>query len=1316
MPWLDVLKDWKNIAVTPGVLEGSRLPQPLDDRTPRILPLSLAQSFCSAGKHLGAQDAYLRSATDVGPWARLFLSEPAYVLAEVISFHPEDAARQFERAIEEDPDAAIQQIGDLSRRLRDWLSRIETANLTVFSKQIAQINAEADLLHRLKSLSRNKTKDVLAAVKSWGVSARALSGDRDALQKARAIETGLRGNHALLRNTVATLQPIAQTAFDARIASGNMDPALGLLVAELRTSMLVEAQINDFLDRYTQYYYRDVIGQEPAGASKERVLLHLPNSRKSSALAKGTALQARSETGLVQRFETEATVPVSQAVLAQTAVLSYDMDPLISLNATLNGISGVRGEAYPPGPRINVEPVFSPKATEPVRLGLDLASPMFALAEGERWIEVSINMTRRSALPAQSSHRPNKPVSSGREEPLDPDLVLSLREDPELMEAFSQSDLDISIERVARKVQALAAERRVTLSLSLVYEVLAHHALSVASLRILLGRIVTLSLIETRTFPSGDYWKALRAKIDICRPELSGQSGLMSSHTDHQSMIFDAFETTEDGNFVLASEDVFEKLLSDAFAITLSSEVGPVHATVTQVLSNKHKGNAGLTLKLKLSDALPAIAAPVPGTAPVLSLRYAANARVCPVSFFERYQIKNFDIRVKAVGLKQLVAFSDDGPVVTDQAFMPFGARPKDGASIWVGCMEMAQKPITDVGVHVTWADTPAPTGGFEGHYKDYALRGDVPDPKLTLGFLSGDGWKALGANELPMFERSDLGEISSEWSFDGALFAPSNPANRKLSAQDFSARQKIPAGMISLTLTGTANGFLADEYPFALVKAMRPRLLPGSVLPPRPVPSAPYVPRISGISLSYTAHAKIEINAPQTARLGEKVVQVGPFGSVEVFPKRTLRSVSLFPPRLGYGHLFIQITGPDATGPLTLLFNVADKGHLRRVPEPNPIEWYYLTFTGWTTLPATAISSDSTAGLMRSGLVAINLPEDAIRVTSEMPNEGAWLAAVATKPDLSVFPSVTSIDVNGVWALCSDASFDASETKRVWNFEPPQAGLSTPIEVPVTADVRAPETIRDFTARVGERLRHRKRAVTPWDVERLVLDAFPEVWMVKCLPHLDRRAPQPAPGQVTVVVVRKPPVLKADAPIKPMVFDVATLKRIRDHVSRLGSEFATYDVVNPSFERLHVRASLVFDRDRDDGAMAQRLKSHLNRYLSVWTAPDPLKRFGWSLNVKLLRAHIDALDYVHRINDFSVLHLAADDDGTHVLMDTAQSDTRGPHGPWITAAQPWSLPLSATDHALKPLLKTDDDRPTQSGIGRLSIGDMLIVGQGTNS
>jgi hypothetical protein len=248
--------------------------------------------------------------------------------------------------------------------------------------------------------------------------------------------------------------------------------------------------------------------------------------------------------------------------------------------------------------------------------------------------------------------------------------------------------------------------------------------------------------------------------------------------------------------------------------------------------------------------------------------------------------------------------------------------------------------------------------------------------------------------------------------------------------------------------------------------------------------------------------------------------------------------------------------------------------------------------------------------------------------------------------------------------------------------------------------------------ARVSERLLHRKRAVTPWDIERIVLEEFPGVWMAKCLPHLVRTRNEAAPGRATIVVVRAPTQHPVGTDPAPHAFDVNTLQRIEDFVDNHAPGPAMFEVVNPSFERIQVRAKLAFDHYRDDGAMAQRLKTDLQRYLSVWTAPPELARFGWSLNVKLLRAHISGLDYVRGLTDFSVLHLVADDDKNYALMDTAQSDGRGPHGQQINAFHPWSLPLSAPDHALSTVHGSQPEQPTQSGIGRLSVGGMLIVGQ----
>jgi hypothetical protein len=383
-------------------------------------------------------------------------------------------------------------------------------------------------------------------------------------------------------------------------------------------------------------------------------------------------------------------------------------------------------------------------------------------------------------------------------------------------------------------------------------------------------------------------------------------------------------------------------------------------------------------------------------------------------------------------------------------------------------------------------------------------------------------------------------------------------------------------------------------------------------------------------------------------------------------------------------------------------------------VPAPNPLRWYYLAPSGWRPLPDTALSSDTTAGLMRAGLVIIDLPEDAADPSPEMPGGGAWLAAVATRPHLASFPALEDITLNAVWALRTGDVTRAPDTPRDWAFVPAAPGISEITELAAPTVLRPPEPRAAFTARVAERLRHRGRAVTAWDVERLVLQAFPEVTLAKCLPHLTRKDPTPAPGKMTLVVLRTPE--PGASPHAPCLFDVAALEQIRAAIAPLAPEFTQIDVVNPAFERLQVRARIQIRAEREHGAMAQRLKEEIGRYLSVWTAPAGLQRFGWRLNVQLLRAHITQLSYVRRVTAFSVLHLAGDDHQCHELLDTAQTlrDRRGgAYGPLIRPRAPWALPLAAPDHFLS-LTEADlpDETPVAAGIGALSVGEMLIVGQ----
>ncbi len=57
-------------------------------------------------------------------------------------------------------------------------------------------------------------------------------------------------------------------------------------------------------------------------------------------------------------------------------------------------------------------------------------------------------------------------------------------------------------------------------------------------------------------------------------------------------------------------------------------------------------------------------------------------------------------------------------------------------------------------------------------------------------------------------------------------------------------------------------------------------------------------------------------------------------------------------------------------------------------------------------------------------------------------------------------------------------------------------------------------------------------------------------------------------------------------------------------------------------------------------------------------------------------------------------------------------ADARGPLGSVIRPSRPWALPLSTREHAISTVERIQPITATQSGIGRLRVGDMLIVGQ----
>lgn len=1270
--------DGRQGRVTDGTARERRLPYGLSSGYIRPQERSLADKLTLAAAIAGLVNFSGRQDT----WEKLFAQEPAVTMAGLLATRTDARRVRFAGLIETDPPAAAAELRDFARRVGLWLDR--AAGRAAFSAQLRAIDGRSALTALVRTLSQ--PGDLAAAVLS-------LAGDppADPIARARHARQALIDAHEQLLNVVATLGPAVERRFAARLGSGEIDPALGLLLTELELLEDVEARINRFPDRHVAWYFTDILGQTPLPAQRERVLLRFTPGQQPVPLEAGAALLARSAgAGEPQRYRLVEGLRVAPVRVADVRTLRFSRDPMISPQSEMGFVSGVSLATLRTDGSGERQRLFAATGQGDVAMGIAVASPMLALAEGRRRIDVTLGLGRRQEADPDESAPPAAAARAGGAA-LAEAVAAVVLSDPGIVEPFGLGPPGTAIEAVAGWVEDLAAEAGLAPAPAMVRHACLRHATTPEQVQAVYGRIVAATLVEGRPWPGGAYRDTLLARIAA---HLGGDdaAAVAAGLLDHRR------------------EEVFQALLHDAFALTLSSEAGPLPVGVVRIAPRPAEAGPGITFTLQLDEAAPAIVPPAGAPAPELTIRMASHARFCPLSLFEPYALEAVEIAVRVEGMIRLAGFSDDGPLDTGQPFMPFGARPKDGAVFLVGAPELAAKPVHRVGLTLAWADLPRSATGFEGHYRDYGEDFRPPDPRLAPAYLTGEGWKPLAEDPPAMVRRAAPGgPLLPHWRFEAEVPGRPVPPGAAAAQADFRQRNGIRAGLFGLTLDCPGEAFGHAAYPGALAQAMRPSRLPAQRS--RPMPPAPWTPQVSAAALDYSARATMTLDAPQAARPGERILQIGPFGSQEIFPARTRPGAGLFPSRLADGTLFVRIEGPGATGPVALLFEMETGSHQRTAFHPEGVTWHYLTATGWQRLPSWSLGSDSTDGLMRSGVVAIDVPdEDVVVDATEMPGTGVWLAASAGR-HLHAFPRLASLSTNGASAERLDPGDAVASLPRTWSLDPPRPGLGVIAQVGPPLGGAPAETATEFRARVCERLRHRQRAVTAWDVERLVLSAFPEVWKAKCFSALDLDGRAPAPGVLTVAVVPAAPADARDVPGQAAMFDVLTLRRIEAFLDGRSSAFARVHVRNPSFERLQLRARVGFESLGDDGTLLRRLKLDVSRFLGVWTAAPPMDGFGWSLNLNDVAAYVAGLDYVRFMTDLSVLHLVSDDGGSYRLFDTARAAGDGGGSDELLACRErWSLALPMADHWIAAEGEPTTEAPRAAGIGELGIGETLVV------
>ncbi len=664
-----------------------------------------------------------------------------------------------------------------------------------------------------------------------------------------------------------------------------------------------------------------------------------------------------------------------------------------------------------------------------------------------------------------------------------------------------------------------------------------------------------------------------------------------------------------------------------------------------------------VTLTITMPSDAPAIEAPSPdmfpgGTDwPVLRIRLSQrwDEELRPPRFrrayfdYRRVRLLAIQAEVEALGLSStLTAESDRGPVDPSKPFLPFGAEATTGNRLRIGHRELAAKRLTRMAFHLPWVAGPP---SMKQHYRNYpspkslyAVAVNIIDARTPSSLKSRSVPEPEGAN--PIFQARGTSDYDASAPTVVAIEDIDLSHGRNLRPPE--GRLQNWARYYELALQGD---FRHRDYPAAA--ATQARAL--AVFAARPdsriedpatefaiVP--PYTPELEKLSIDY--RASLEVNSLRGLSRPERIFHVHPFGTSDAVT--TGDHAYLFPRYEDQGELYIGVKALDPPQRVSFYFEMADGSGDPDAP-PVEVTWSVLDGQGWKALPEGAIERDTTRGLRASGILEVTLPE--VEASDLLPRRSSpkvaepdlyWLRATIERFARGVCDSI-DIWPNAVVAT-ADPSTMAETAGRltpdsVKGLRRALTGITKVHQPSPSAGGRPAESPADMRVRAAERLRHRGRAVTAWDYERLVLDRFPQIFKARCISAAELHDDEP-PGSLRVVVIPDVQGLESLDPFRPRA-PVHLLLEIEEYLKSISPPWAQIEVRNARYVPVRVHAALKFRPGADARRSIEDLQDRVNRFLSPWAYPEGGEViFGGTIYasslVDLLERH-DAVEYVAR-------------------------------------------------------------------------------------
>jgi hypothetical protein len=697
----------------------------------------------------------------------------------------------------------------------------------------------------------------------------------------------------------------------------------------------------------------------------------------------------------------------------------------------------------------------------------------------------------------------------------------------------------------------------------------------------------------------------------------------------------------------------------------------------------------------------------LPTTKPVLLLLVNSSDadrihNLAPYHFLRSLQLIDLTIETTVDQVRDLLLQNDLSVLDVSKPFQPFGPLPKPGSTLYIGSQEVFQKHLTELKIDLQ-LEQPKPANWLD-IYAAYDPAEDATDPnqvsqnfepgKLTIAALRARTWSDPVISSL--FDASSLAltpeltKLNLDSALDSEAIAPWTPQS-----QHSFLRLQLWTG-------SPRSDFLHSEYPLVLARQMvavatntpitiqdpnsdppvekqkrtsvigayyrrkadqsifKAKTYHDAELDDEPIiPKEPYLPVIQSLSIFYRA-----IVQKQDCVL----FHLCPFDGFVELKTESPYLVMQFTDSgaLHEGELLIGLQNLDPPTALPLLFQVVEES-ADALLKKALVQWFYLKDNTWHSL-RDRIINDTTNGLVTSGIVHVGIPDDISNAqTTILDPTLHWIKASVTERSRAI------CQIINVHTQAAQVNFTDEENDPNHLAIPLAAGSIAALEVPL-AEIKATEQpyasfggrVRElpdhFYLRVSEQLRHKGRAVTIFDYERLVLEKFPEIYKVRCINHglfdeTQDHMHELVPGAVTLAVIPDLANCSTLHDLEPKV-NINLLDKIKDYLTSLSSPWVEIKVVNPIYERIQIECRVKFKPpyDMNFGYYSRQLNLAITDFLAPWAGNrDAEIQFGSKLYYSTVLNFIEQQDYVDYIVDLK-MNFAGQTNVREVIASTPRS------------------------------------------------------------